>query len=278
MYDFVENAAEPDMVNQLSPFRSIVADITQSFNGSIIRLPLRTADQAKDSRILDLDRKPTEIAEIKDIFEGFAEELSHSLLFLRNVSSITLRIGDQIFAQATARKFRGGTDITSSLSINELYQSVLVRGEQLSKNESYVLEVSSRKNGSQATVIKYALTHHMRRHIAGNMDLEEWARTYKLLPWIAIASPLSQVRTLACQRLQIYILTGFGISRVPGILAGFSAHSPFQSQVVNRLTSTECSPSGRTARLSTQETTPLSAAPPRVARGLSGINGFLRSA
>lgn len=266
------------MVNQLSPFRSIVADITQSFDGTVIRIPLRTADQAQSSRILDLDRTPTGIAEIKDIFEGFAEELSHSLLFLRNVSSITLRIGDQIFAQGIAKKFRGDTDITASFSINEPYQSVLVRGDQLTRNESYLIEVSFRKHGSEAAVSRYALTHHMRRHVTGNTDLEEWARTYKLLPWIAIASPLSQVHTLVCRSLRIGSYSDWVRgSRMPDMPAGSSALSPFQSQVDNRLISTGCSPSGRTAQPSTQ-TIPPSAVPPRVAGGPSGIDGFLRNA
>lgn len=192
MYDFVENAQESVMINQLSPFKQIVTDFSRPFEGTVIRLPLRTADQAKRSKILDLDPKPTEIADIKEVFNSFAAEISESLLFLRNVSSITLRIGDKIFARGVAKKYVNGVDITASFSINEPYDSVLVRGEQSRRDENFLMEICFEQNGEE-NVSKYALTHHMRRHIENDSKLEEWARKFKLLPWVAIASPLSQV-------------------------------------------------------------------------------------
>ncbi|KAF8247792.1 hypothetical protein K440DRAFT_550295 [Wilcoxina mikolae CBS 423.85] len=193
VYDFVENAQEEVMINQLSPFKKIFTDFSRPFEGTIIRLPLRTADQAKTSKILDLDPKPTEIADIKEVFNSFAAEISESLLFLRNVSSITLRIGDEVFAKGIAKKYVDGEDITASFSINEPYDSVLVRGERLRRDESFLMEISFQQHGEEKAS-KYAITHHMRRHIEDDPKLEEWARKFKLLPWVAIASPLSQDR------------------------------------------------------------------------------------
>ena len=192
LYDFVENCHEPEMVNQLAAFGCLLPDYKTFFDGTLIRLPLRTMEQAQRSKIvLDLDRRPTEIDDIKSIFTAFATEMAESLLFLRHVSSITLRIDDEIFAKAAARKFDSTGEITDTFCIDVPYQSVLVRGDELQAEIQFVTEITFQHEGKEQ-VSKYAVTHLM-RHNAGELQLGKWARSYKLFPWTAIASPISEV-------------------------------------------------------------------------------------
>ncbi|KAF8244236.1 hypothetical protein K440DRAFT_559411 [Wilcoxina mikolae CBS 423.85] len=190
LYDFVADSTNPAMVNQLSPFRRYVSSFSQFFDGTIIRLPLRTAEQALVNEIIhERDRKPTTADDIKEAFVQYAAEMSESLLFLRHISSITLKIGDTVFAKAERRKFDGANDITDAFSIEAPYSSVLIRGEEPQKDEQFVMEISFQNQG-EMNVSRYAVTHHM-RHKAEDPELQKWARSYKLFPWTAVAFPMS---------------------------------------------------------------------------------------
>jgi hypothetical protein len=193
LWDFVQNHQETDMINQLSPFNCLVDDFSRPFEGTIIRMPLRTVEQASRSKIVgDLERKSTDIDDIKAVFESFSTEMAEYLLFLRHISSITLKIGDEVFAEARARKFSTEGDITDTFSIDEAYQTVLVRGEEKARDHQFVMEITFRKNGATSTTSRYAVTHHM-QHGHPDQKLEQWSRKYKLFPWAAIASPISEV-------------------------------------------------------------------------------------
>lgn len=192
LYDFVEDCQEQEMVNQLAAFGHLLPDHRSSFDGTLIRLPLRTMEQAKRSRILlDKDRRPTEIDDIKSIFKSFAVEMAESLLFLRHISSIILRIDDEIFAKAVARKFNSEGEITDAFSIDTPYQSVLVRGDEPRAEINFVTEIAFQLQGKEQ-ISKFAVTHLM-RHETGESELGKWARSYKLFPWTAIATPILEV-------------------------------------------------------------------------------------
>jgi hypothetical protein len=193
LWDFVENRQEPDMINQLAPFNSLVGDFSCPYEGTIIRMPLRTAEQASRSKIVgDLERKSTDIEDIKTVFESFSTEMVEYLLFLRHISSITLKIGDEVFAEAVARKFSKEEDITDTFSIDEAYQTVLVRGDEKARDHQFVMEITFRKMRETSTASRYAVTHHM-KHGHVDHELEQWSRNYKLFPWVAVASPISEV-------------------------------------------------------------------------------------
>jgi len=192
MYNFVESCREPEMANQLAAFGRLLPDSGSAFDGTLIRLPLRTAEQAQHSKILlDLDRPSTEINDIKTVFASFANEMADSLLLLHHVSSITLRIDDEIFAKAVSRKFDDTGDITDTFSIDVPYQSVLVRGDEPEAEIHFVTEITFQHEGKEE-ISKYAVTHLM-RHETGEPELGKWARKYKLFPWTAVASPISRV-------------------------------------------------------------------------------------
>ncbi|KAF8963749.1 hypothetical protein BDZ97DRAFT_1919525 [Flammula alnicola] len=79
----------PKYQDQLAPFASVVDDVFSEFNGTIFRLPLRTANQARRSEIKDT---PTSVKEIADLLKSFAmSELEQVIIFLKYITSIEVR-------------------------------------------------------------------------------------------------------------------------------------------------------------------------------------------
>lgn len=194
VYEFTESFGDPDMQGQLTAFGSILKNFQNTFEGTIVRLPLRTEAQALKSKIVP--DKSTSEKEIIDVFELFSSELVESLLFLRNVHSITLRIGENIYAKAestpgTSHRYHETKDI-----INKGYSDVFVKKERDLCEEDFLTYISlyrgeaadNYKTGKKEN-FKYAISHHMRRSVK-NEQLQEWANSQKLFPWIAIATPL----------------------------------------------------------------------------------------
>jgi sacsin len=88
VYDFVDDAEQPEMVNQLMPFSNVLAghDFRTPLDGTAIRLPLRTKEQALKSRICQTS---IGIQEVRELLKSFAEGFDDGYgLFLRNVREI----------------------------------------------------------------------------------------------------------------------------------------------------------------------------------------------
>ena len=78
------------MKNQLSSYSPFLFDFGQPFDGTVIRIPLRTEAQARRSAIHDQD---TTISDVQLAMEGFASEIQHGgMLFLKNVLKVSLFI------------------------------------------------------------------------------------------------------------------------------------------------------------------------------------------
>lgn len=76
------------MINQLRCFSLLKNDWSHPFDGTIIRIPLRTPSQAEGSKI---SNKPTATDEILSAMDSFAAEMgSEGLLFLKSVQRIVL--------------------------------------------------------------------------------------------------------------------------------------------------------------------------------------------
>jgi sacsin len=193
LFDFVEHSQEPAMKGQLSAFGSITTAFDTEFHGTIIRLPLRTEEQAIRSKIV-ANHMFTKEDEIMEIFDKFAGELVDSLLFLRNIRSITLRVDDDVFAKAESTIIGGG-DVQGEFCINQGYREVFVEQSKELCEADFMTEISfyrrPEKPGMAATntKIKFAVSHHLRKACQDDR-LQKWARSQKLFPWIAIASPL----------------------------------------------------------------------------------------
>lgn len=81
------------MANQLHCFSLINTEWQHPFRGTIIRIPLRNASQAKRSEI---SKKETTTDDIERSLNTFAEEMgSDGLLFLNSVQRIVLSVDDK---------------------------------------------------------------------------------------------------------------------------------------------------------------------------------------
>ena len=88
VYDFVGGAKDHAIQNHMAAFQSVMEHPNQPFQGTIIRIPLRTREQAMRSDICD---RETTVPEIREVLEKFATEFGNSgLLFLRNIEKVTL--------------------------------------------------------------------------------------------------------------------------------------------------------------------------------------------
>ena len=92
-YDFPVSATDEAMTNQLHCFSLINTEWQRPFHGTIIRIPLRNASQAKRSEI---STKETTTDDIEHSLNSFAEEMgSDGLLFLNSVQRIVLAVDDK---------------------------------------------------------------------------------------------------------------------------------------------------------------------------------------
>ena len=132
--------------------------------------------------------------DIEDVFQLFTSELVESLLFLRNLRSITLRIDDRIFAKAESVVPNERKNDRGENPVNEGYRQVFVEQSKDHYSSDYMMEISILRSpepgiNPSETKIKYAISHYLQKSTEDE-SLQKWARSRKLFPWIAIANPL----------------------------------------------------------------------------------------
>lgn len=202
------------MRNQLSAFDSILKDKDKEFDGAIIRIPLRRKDRVGPTEIVPADKFTTP-EEVEEVFREFSGELVKSLLFLKNLNSITLRIDDKIYAQATSEfmKVRSPKDEPSTpstqsanarkkqkkqnkhkekASVNTAYRQVYVDKVDPSCTINFRMNISFRNEQyppGEELKCQYAISHILGRG-PDDAELQAWAVGHKLFPWTAIAAPL----------------------------------------------------------------------------------------
>lgn len=85
-YNFVKDAGDAGIQAQMSTYNAVLSNSTKEFQGTAIRIPLRSKEQANES---DIFNRETTVAEVRKALESFVGEFSSSgLLFMRNVETI----------------------------------------------------------------------------------------------------------------------------------------------------------------------------------------------
>ncbi|KAL6844366.1 hypothetical protein ACP4OV_026039 [Aristida adscensionis] len=87
--DYVSSSAISMYSDQLSPYRAFGCDMKASFQGTLFRFPLRSAEQASLSR---LSRQLYTEDDILSLFAQLYEEAIYNLLFLKNVLSLEMYV------------------------------------------------------------------------------------------------------------------------------------------------------------------------------------------
>ncbi|KAL8648970.1 MAG: hypothetical protein Q9226_005770, partial [Calogaya cf. arnoldii] len=195
-YDILQDSVE--IQNHLKTFQRAGVDTSQAVNATVIRIPLRTESQAKESKIVNRQATIQEIT--KALYDLGQEVRKGGMLFLRYVRRITVKIDSTVLWEAyTTGATEDDTKIMQDIPIafSDMYAGVSTgcRTEDLSKsfhvNVNYV-------EGSTSSDHRFLLQHRMSAS-SGDNALDTWSRKRKLFPWVAIAAPLDH--QLSCGRL-----------------------------------------------------------------------------
>jgi sacsin len=173
---------------QLQAFSQFPFDINSPYPGTIIRIPLRTGNQASTSKIC---RKETTTQQIRKFLLRFAQELGESgLLFVKHITKVTLRVDKEELS------------VTQVLNVDEVCLSRQQVLHSLKSREdcSKSLEMEIRHflgvNVSPQNR-RYVIQHVLRRG-SGDQSLDDWAREGKLLPWVAVAVQVNPLGSHPC--------------------------------------------------------------------------------
>lgn len=88
VYDFVANSGEAAIRNHMAAFQAVMEHTDQSLEGTIIRIPLRTEAQARQS---DISHNAITASKILEVLQIFASEFGRNgLLFMRSVEKLEI--------------------------------------------------------------------------------------------------------------------------------------------------------------------------------------------
>jgi hypothetical protein len=229
MIDFV--AERHQHLDQLAAFQAAVADSSEFYEGTVVRLPLRTASQAARSKIkvivIPLIRifselissgkaREVTVPEIRDLFsEMIDKELDIVGLFLKSIASIELRV----ITPSNREILVGRMEIVGSRSFS--------RGSE-AREESFKWRIES--SGSSKSSATWRILHSvldaketskiMSERLPKHRNVGDLLKSDKLFSHIALAFPLdiSRINGRLFTLLPLPIYTNFPM-HVHGILA-----------------------------------------------------------
>ena len=190
IWDVVEGRDCAEIQNHLKTFSAFDLDYTRSNNETIIRIPLRTQEQARTSKIF---QRKISIQSIEDALDDFRREIQDGgLLFLKHIRKIVIRLNNEVVLSAQI--------LDDHLNSASMRKSIPTDFKQryapnmspptrdLSKTFVMRIECST-KETPNPRLSRYIVQHTMMM-TSGNEELDVWARERKLYPWVALAAPL----------------------------------------------------------------------------------------
>ena len=194
-WDVLEHADSEEIQNHMKTFQAFKIQPSQAFDGTIIRIPLRTKAQAVKSKIVD---REVTVHQISEALALLGHEVKQGgLLFLKHVRKMSVRIDDRVLWKVEMR----GHDTPSTQARNDLsigFEALFVPVVPIEKSStiSKTFQVDIRfTQTTLVTTISY-LIHHLMKRSSGDPDLDSWARAKKLFSWVAIAAPIAGVTPL----------------------------------------------------------------------------------
>ncbi|QSZ28753.1 hypothetical protein DSL72_003258 [Monilinia vaccinii-corymbosi] len=184
IYDFVANAGEREITNQMSVFQKLLQPLDQPLDGTIIRIPMRTDVQARTSQISD---RQITVSEMSTVLERFADEFSNGgLVFMKHVSKISIysNIAGNIdievcnFEEVLLHK-----NMINNAIINSLNDTSYIF------NRTFELKTRYRSRRG-ITETSFMVSHNIDSR-SMSQEILEWSRNQKFAPWVAIAIKLS---------------------------------------------------------------------------------------
>jgi hypothetical protein len=164
----------------MAVFGKVMKDFSRRFEGTIIRIPLRTSKQAEDSRIWS---KSTTVTDVKTVMNDFVSDFRISgLLFTKHVERISVMVDDEELAEigiSNAVEIREKKGIINE-TIRDLCQNKVSK-----RSLSFEANIETRKSGSTEET-KFCV-HQMIGDYPEYEGLKEWSKKHSFLPWVAVA-------------------------------------------------------------------------------------------
>jgi sacsin len=171
------------MKNQMIAFTAAISEFDRPFQGTIIRIPLRTLAQAEKSEICE---RETTISEVKNVLERFGAEFHHTgLLFMKNVEKISISVGD---ANPTYIEISNNESVRrNKTTINQMIKRAFAEAVD-TFNLSFEIEIEYGQIGAKKQT-SFAV-HHQIGDNPKDKELREWSKAQAVIPWVAIAAQL----------------------------------------------------------------------------------------
>ncbi|MCJ1404884.1 hypothetical protein MMC11_008110 [Xylographa trunciseda] len=178
-WDFTAHAQDDAMKNQLSAYSSLFSDFNRPLEGTIVRIPLRTALQAQESAICD---EETTISAVQSSMEGFGREIYQGgLLFLRNVIKVSLSVDME---QLTSTEVVNTSELTEERGracVRKALCALQDKNTALSEHIAFDIHFKQR-HGDLSRSPSFSVHHFIEPHLP-DQSLVEWAAMNKLHPW-----------------------------------------------------------------------------------------------
>ncbi|KAF5872292.1 putative protein binding protein [Botrytis fragariae] len=223
-YNFVEYSETPSLKAHMTVYQSLMKDVKQPFPGTIIRLPLRTVEQAKKSGISDRKITAQEMAHVLEKFtEDFGKE---GLLFMKHVvkicviSNITGLIEIEVMNKKAVQ--------LNKTRVNDAIVSLL---KNPSQDFDCTFEMELRYQNQNETTKMRFIIHHSIQGNSMTEEIRKWSIAQKSLPWVAVAVPL-HVENNTAIRGSLFLVMPLHIPiNQPALIHGLFSISPDRARL-----------------------------------------------
>ncbi|KAH8668096.1 hypothetical protein BGZ60DRAFT_528433 [Tricladium varicosporioides] len=182
VYNFVKDAEDPAMRNQMAAFRAIVENVTEPLDGTVIRIPFRSEKQARKSEI---SNRPTTTKEVSNILKQFTTDLMDGgLLFMRNVEKLEIRSTHNLSIDI---EIVGESIRSHKLQVSNATKSFL---KDQAFTFDYSFEAGIKYTSGNKTTLSQFVIHHTIQTGSMDSDVQSWMKENKQVPWVAIAARL----------------------------------------------------------------------------------------
>ena len=175
------------------------------FNGTLIRIPLRTPAQALQSKI-----KPqaSTVDEVKEALEDFCQEiLSGGLVFMKNVRSVSVKFNEELLMRATILPEESSHRSLQN-RIPDDFVGMYGTLQQAKDSVHRTYQVGVQYEGRDSVKEEKYLIQSLMAPSCGDPKIDSWARERKLFPWVAVAAPLTS-------NLKLFAPSLFSTLRLP---------------------------------------------------------------
>lgn len=187
--DFVSDSTTCDLTDQLAAFTHHVnTSPPEPFNGTAVRIPLRTEKQAKESEIRNNVVTPQEL---QTIFEHYQIDIAETLPFLKSIERIEFYLDTKLLGFTQFRNLDQIRDMRASVISAVSSGRAASCGTQVEIDQTY-------SYGADLSIRNYSHVYHVRQHVfdlqAESMspNLRKWTTEDKAVPWVSLAARVNE--------------------------------------------------------------------------------------